>query len=80
MDRLAAGKAEQSRLRSLFDQQRRELVASQKLWSEWNEAECKAQVGTEPGSMASYDMNLCLSDHAALRAIELEHLVDWWLS
>jgi uncharacterized protein YecT (DUF1311 family) len=80
LDRLATGRADQSRLRERFDQQRRDLVGSQRLWSEWNEAECKAQVGNDGGSMVNYDLYLCRSDHAALRAIELQYVVDWWLS
>jgi uncharacterized protein YecT (DUF1311 family) len=80
LDRLVKATPDQSRLRGLFDQQRRGLLRSQRLWSEWNDAECKAQIGTDAGSMAKYDMSLCRSDHAALRAIELQRVVDWWLS
>lgn len=80
LDRLAVAKPSETRLREHLPQTRLDLVRSQEMWSDWTSADCKAQVGTPDGSMWSYDLFLCRSDHAASRAIELERLVDWWLS
>lgn len=52
---------------------------SQHLWDEWNAADCDMQhEGSKGGSMHPYLVSICLSDHAAHRALELDGLIWWW--
>ena len=55
------------------------LEESARRWDEWNEADCEMQVpSSEVGSMKAMERALCLSSHAAHRALELEALEFWW--
>jgi uncharacterized protein YecT (DUF1311 family) len=52
---------------------------SQQRWVAWNQADCELQAGPAPGgSMRPMLLDLCLSDHAANRALELEGMAWWW--
>ena len=55
------------------------LEESERRWDEWSEADCEMQVpSSEVGSMKAMERALCLSSHAAHRALELEALEFWW--
>jgi uncharacterized protein YecT (DUF1311 family) len=56
------------------------LRQSNQRWREWNEADCELQAGDAEGggTMRSMQRDLCLSAHAAHRALELEALIFWW--
>lgn len=55
------------------------LAASERRWDDWNRADCDMQAKiSEGGSLHRYELYICLSNHAAHRAIELETLVEVW--
>jgi uncharacterized protein YecT (DUF1311 family) len=56
------------------------LRESDRRWREWNEADCELQAGDAEGggTMRSMQRDLCLFEHAAHRALELEVLIFWW--
>jgi len=56
------------------------LRESNERWRAWNVADCELQAGDAEGggTMRSMELDLCLSDHAAHRALELEGLIFWW--
>lgn len=55
------------------------LRESERRWREWNDADCELQSAqSRGGTMHQMHLNLCHSNHAAHRAIELEALVFWW--
>jgi uncharacterized protein YecT (DUF1311 family) len=81
-DRLGAG---MDRLQQIMDQTARTkpapraLVASQKKWRAWSLADCEIQTeATRGGALHPMDVDLCLSGHAAARALELEQLASIW--
>ena len=46
-------------------------------WGEWNEGDCKMQSSIHAGgSLEPFDLELCLSDHTAVRAIELSDFLE----
>ena len=76
----ASAKGADTRLGSKAEEAKRQLFQSQRRWIEWNAADCELQAkGTEGGSIRPFTISICLSDHAAVRAIDLQRLVDWWL-
>jgi len=55
------------------------LVASEQRWDEWTGPDCEMQAAlSQGGTYHSYDIDICLSNHAAYRAIELEALSETW--
>lgn len=55
------------------------LVESEGRWDAWNRSDCEMQAAfSEGGTYHRYDLDICLSNHAANRAIELERLIDVW--
>jgi len=55
------------------------LVESEGRWEAWNRSDCEMQAAfSEGGTYHRYDLDICLSNHAANRAIELERLIDVW--
>ena len=55
------------------------LKESERRWEEWNKADCEMQAAlSEGGTMHSMEIGICLSDHAAHRARELEGMSFWW--
>jgi uncharacterized protein YecT (DUF1311 family) len=80
MASFASAKGTDTRLGLKAEEAKRELVESQQRWSEWIAAECELQAkGTEGGSIRPFTISICLSDHAAVRAIDLQRLIEWWL-
>lgn len=70
-----------TRLGDVAEATKRRLVESQVQWNQWNEFDCQVQAaGTEGGSIHPMTISMCLSNHAAERAIDLQRLIDWWLS
>ena len=59
---------------------RKELFShNQRRWEEWNSADCDMQhEGSKRGSMHPFLVSICLSNHAAHRALELDGLIWWW--
>jgi len=52
---------------------------SQRRWDEWSSADCDMQhEGSKGGSMHPYLVSMCLSNHSAHRALELDGLIWWW--
>ena len=52
------------------------FAASERRWDDWNEADCEMQAKlSEGGSIHPMEKSLCMLNHAAHRAIELEYLV-----
>jgi uncharacterized protein YecT (DUF1311 family) len=81
-DRLAAA---MDKLQSVMTQTRRTqpapsaMAASQKKWRSWSEADCETQTkATRGAELHPMEVNLCLSDHAAPRALELDQLAALW--
>jgi len=55
------------------------LIASEKAWRAWNVSDCEMQAAlSQGGTYHRYDLDICLSNHAANRAIELEALSETW--
>ena len=76
--RLMAAKAHPL-MRESPEPMKRMLNESDSRWNDWNVADCEIQSRfTEGGSMHPLEMNLCLSDHAAHRTLELERWAFWW--
>jgi uncharacterized protein YecT (DUF1311 family) len=74
---IATAKATTTRFGSRAKEAKLQLIESQKRWNEWNEVDCKLQaIGTEGGSIRPYAISICLSDHAAQRAIDLQRLIE----
>ena len=58
---------------------KRSLSESDRRWEDWNKADCEMQTGgSVGGTMHRYQLAICLSDHAAHRALELDGLLFWW--
>ena len=75
-----SAKGSETRLGDLAEEAKQELVQSQRRWSEWNAADCALQTkGEEGGSIYPLSKYICLSDHAAVRAIDLQEIIEWWL-
>lgn len=56
-----------------------QLRKSERRWREWSEADCEMQAaGSKGGTIHTMLLSLCLSNHAAQRALELEALTFWW--
>jgi uncharacterized protein YecT (DUF1311 family) len=80
MASFASAKSADTRLGPKTEEAKHQLVESQLRWSEWNAADCELQAkGTEGGSIRPFTISICLSDHAAMRAIDLQRLIEWWL-
>ena len=57
----------------------RALASSQKRWQGWSEDDCDMQTeGSNGATLHPMEMDLCLSDHAAARTLELEQLERIW--
>lgn len=55
------------------------LIASEQRWDAWNGPDCEMQAAlSQGGTYHRYDLDICLSNHAANRAIELEALGETW--
>jgi uncharacterized protein YecT (DUF1311 family) len=56
------------------------LRESDRRWREWNDADCELQAGDVEGggTMRRMLLDLCISNHAAHRALELDGLIFWW--
>lgn len=55
------------------------LTDSERRWDAWNGPDCDIQAAlSEGGSFHRYELYICLSNHAAYRAIELESLIQVW--
>ena len=55
------------------------LIASEQRWVAWNGPDCEMQAAlSQGGTYHAYDRDICLSNHAANRAIELEMLGETW--
>ena len=81
VSRFMAAKPSDSRLGPETEPMKERLRASQRRWSEWNEADCDMGSGTRAdGTPYTFDKVLCLSDHTAVRAMEIENQVNFWLS
>ena len=80
ISRFLSAKSAETRLRASTEEAKQQLVSSQRRWKEWSVADCEIQAkGTENGSTHSFSKSICQSDHAAMRAIDLQRLIDWWL-
>lgn len=56
-----------------------QLRESQQRWVAWNRSDCDLQSAKSiGGSIHPMEMNICLLDHFAFRALELEDLSFWW--
>lgn len=75
-----SAKDSDTRLGPKAEEAKQQLVESQQRWNEWSAADCELQAkGTEGGSIRPFTISMCLSDHAAVRAIDLQRLIHWWL-
>ena len=55
------------------------LIASEQAWDAWNVPDCEMQAAlSQGGTYHRHDLDICLSNHAAHRAIELEALSETW--
>ena len=80
ISRFLSAKSTETRLFAKTEEAKQQLTQSQRRWSEWNAADCEFQAqGTEGGSMHPFATSICLSDHAAVRAIDLQELIEWWI-
>ena len=80
MASFVSAKGVDTRLGPKAEEAKHQLVESQQRWSEWNAADCELQAkGTEGGSIHPFTVSICLSDHAAVRALDLQRLIEWWL-
>lgn len=80
MANFARAEGSRTRLGLKTEEAKRQLVESQRRWSEWSMADCELQAkGTEGGSIRPLWISSCLSDHSAVRAIDLQAIIDWWL-
>ena len=81
MASFASARRVDTRLGVKTGEAKRQLVESQRRWRKWNALDCEVQAkGTEGGSIRPFTKSICLSDHAAARAIDLQRLIGWWLS
>lgn len=79
--RFMAAKTSESRLGAETEPTKQLLRKSQRQWTEWNQADCDMRSGpSRGGSIYPFEKAMCLSDHTAVRAMELESEIDWWLS
>jgi uncharacterized protein YecT (DUF1311 family) len=80
MASVARAKSSETRLGLKAEEAKHQLVESQLRWSEWNAADCELQAkGTEGGTIRPFAISICLSDHAAVRAIDLQAIIERWL-
>ena len=55
------------------------LKESEQRWDAWNRGDCEMQARfSEGGTFHRFALDICLSDHAAYRALELEALAQDW--
>ncbi|MEV5020993.1 MULTISPECIES: lysozyme inhibitor LprI family protein [unclassified Sphingobium] len=55
------------------------LAESEKHWDAWNSPDCEMQAAlSEGGTFHRFARDMCLSDHAAYRTLELEALAEDW--
>ena len=80
ISRFVSATGSETRLGDLAVEAKQEIVQSQRRWSEWNASDCELQTkGAEGGSIYPLSKSICLSDHAAVRAIDLQEIIEWWL-
>lgn len=76
--RLMAAKSSGARF-PLSEPHIKHLAESERRWDAWNRSDCEMQAAfSEGGTYHRYDLDICLSNHAANRALELERLIDVW--
>jgi uncharacterized protein YecT (DUF1311 family) len=64
-----------------MERTKQQMRDSQLRWSAWNSEDCAMQTeSSQGGSIYPFEKAICLSDHTAVRAIELQNQIDWWLS
>jgi uncharacterized protein YecT (DUF1311 family) len=60
---------------------RRQLSKNEPQWDRWNERDCEIRASIfKGGTMQPFEKRMCLSRHAANRALELESFFSGWLS